>query len=442
MPKRPLSAYNIFFKEEREKLLEEQRRARELGIGFANLAKTVAAKWKQLSDEEKVPFQVKAAEEKASYKIAVAKWRANQKTNKKGKSAKHDEPGTPKTPSSGDSDAVHAFHQEDISSIQSDRSLESFARHGNDHYPSQWFQVSGGSPPRPVPSIVNAMNDESSRTGASSISDDPLFNNMPYSLAPRSYPMGWMAYNQDPMGSFYQSQINEPITEPGLLASQGQARIARATSMRQTRDAQMAQDFASIQGHMEDLRRSRASIAGSNAASFTMGYPGSNMQAMPTMQPRSSSLPGFGTPQALSLNLYPPHHPQPSFLMDQAAFHMSMPSMSSMPASMPPPPQQPMLGSAQSMREAALQVPPPLSAPPPLPPPSEQGAEESCLEEEEEADQEQVESEEKIDTPLHFELSEAGLPATAMRSLSDNLDEDAIDFLTSARFEDNPPPPS
>lgn len=47
-PKRPLSAYNLFFADVRRKLLEQRRGngAPTHGIGFSNLAKTVAKQWK------------------------------------------------------------------------------------------------------------------------------------------------------------------------------------------------------------------------------------------------------------------------------------------------------------------------------------------------------------------------------------------------------------
>lgn len=55
MPRRPLSAYNIFFKEERAKLLADRQAKSQTGeekIGFEKMAKTIGKRWKELSPEE------------------------------------------------------------------------------------------------------------------------------------------------------------------------------------------------------------------------------------------------------------------------------------------------------------------------------------------------------------------------------------------------------
>ena len=83
-PKRPLSAYNIFFKTEREKILEQipgeaetkendeftwpgKKRPPHGKISFEELAKTIGARWKSLDEEEMNQYKEKAKEDLARY---------------------------------------------------------------------------------------------------------------------------------------------------------------------------------------------------------------------------------------------------------------------------------------------------------------------------------------------------------------------------------------
>lgn len=100
-PKRPLSAYNLFFQWGRERLLSGQslaplkqedvdqidvdtrrnskrRHRREHGvIGFTELAKMLGAKWKELDPEYKEMFQKRAGVEKTRYEKAVSLYKAS-----------------------------------------------------------------------------------------------------------------------------------------------------------------------------------------------------------------------------------------------------------------------------------------------------------------------------------------------------------------------------
>eukprot|EP00522_Entomoneis_paludosa_P010688 CAMPEP_0172453294 /NCGR_PEP_ID=MMETSP1065-20121228/10685_1 /TAXON_ID=265537 /ORGANISM="Amphiprora paludosa, Strain CCMP125" /LENGTH=545 /DNA_ID=CAMNT_0013205473 /DNA_START=84 /DNA_END=1721 /DNA_ORIENTATION=+ len=163
MPKRPLSAYNLFFKDERERI----RSARGMqssptnapggasqstnvtpkggGLGFAKLAKTIAARWKDLDAVTKGPYEKQAAVDKARYDKAVAIWREKER-------AKKDESNQSKR--SATANLVRASSAPDP--ILTPRRVlekpESSVDTGqsNGSYPSDWFESdsTGGSPHR------------------------------------------------------------------------------------------------------------------------------------------------------------------------------------------------------------------------------------------------------------------------------------------------------
>jgi hypothetical protein len=98
-PKRPLSAYNLFFQLERERLVSgdpeknvlledisavcdqhKQKKAKRKHrkthgkIGFADLARTIAARWRNLKPQTKSMYEGCASTEKARYQKEVAVW--------------------------------------------------------------------------------------------------------------------------------------------------------------------------------------------------------------------------------------------------------------------------------------------------------------------------------------------------------------------------------
>lgn len=73
-PKRPLSAYNIFFKQEREKLVKDGKK-----VGFANMAKLISKLWKSLDEEGRKEFVAAAEIEQKRYRAAVKEWKQQSK---------------------------------------------------------------------------------------------------------------------------------------------------------------------------------------------------------------------------------------------------------------------------------------------------------------------------------------------------------------------------
>ena len=91
-PNRPLSAYNLFFQKERARMLGDDASKPEIGkdnkrihrkthgkIGFAEMAKIIGSKWKNLPEEEKSEFQEVAAKEKERYAKELSEWNDEQK---------------------------------------------------------------------------------------------------------------------------------------------------------------------------------------------------------------------------------------------------------------------------------------------------------------------------------------------------------------------------
>ena len=85
-PKRPLTAYNIFFKIERIKLVEEIKRVEGPAAPkhkFANLAKTIGDRWNHLGDEAKVDYIKLSKKDGLRYKKEMVEWRKLTKPKKK-----------------------------------------------------------------------------------------------------------------------------------------------------------------------------------------------------------------------------------------------------------------------------------------------------------------------------------------------------------------------
>ena len=86
-PKRLRTAYNIFFKHHRELLLQslpvrkKKPRNSHGKIGFTTLAQTIAARWKNITDEEKAYFQNLADQDRDRYKREMKVWKELEKAS-------------------------------------------------------------------------------------------------------------------------------------------------------------------------------------------------------------------------------------------------------------------------------------------------------------------------------------------------------------------------
>ncbi|KAL3914704.1 MAG: hypothetical protein SGILL_005993, partial [Bacillariaceae sp.] len=70
MPKRPLSAYNLYFQAERGRILEQQAKQGEKAtkIGFEGLGKIIGKQWKKLSNADKKQYEVLAEKDGERYR--------------------------------------------------------------------------------------------------------------------------------------------------------------------------------------------------------------------------------------------------------------------------------------------------------------------------------------------------------------------------------------
>jgi hypothetical protein len=94
-PKRPLSAYNLFFQAERaimlgdaaavadkEKKKPNKKRVHRKShgkIGFAEMARVIGSKWKSAKDEDKKSFEGRAEKERKRYEVELEAWKETQR---------------------------------------------------------------------------------------------------------------------------------------------------------------------------------------------------------------------------------------------------------------------------------------------------------------------------------------------------------------------------
>lgn len=98
MPRRPLSAYNIFFRSERAKMLQSSMDAVSAGkspsvnLGFDRLAKTIGKKWKAISESELAACKAESDNDMRRYKREMQEYHLNlAKTRRAGTAFDPDE---------------------------------------------------------------------------------------------------------------------------------------------------------------------------------------------------------------------------------------------------------------------------------------------------------------------------------------------------------------
>ncbi len=96
-PKRALTAYNLFFKEQRELILAERRQSnnaldksmlsrlakrRQNGVGFEEMGKMIGQRWKELGSEMRLLYEAKAKEEKRRYSDELAAYMEKERNER------------------------------------------------------------------------------------------------------------------------------------------------------------------------------------------------------------------------------------------------------------------------------------------------------------------------------------------------------------------------
>ena len=74
-PKRALTAYNLFFKDQRQEILEHGKAG-----GFAMLAQTIAKRWKAISKDQYEEYAIKARADKSRYEKEMAAWKEAERS--------------------------------------------------------------------------------------------------------------------------------------------------------------------------------------------------------------------------------------------------------------------------------------------------------------------------------------------------------------------------
>eukprot|EP00934_Nitzschia_sp_Nitz4_P007702 Nitzschia sp. Nitz4//scaffold99_size76975//20703//22157//NITZ4_005569-RA/size76975-processed-gene-0.26-mRNA-1//1//CDS//3329560829//7692//frame0 len=113
-PKRPLSAYNIFFMETRDELVEEMEKAGETISNFQVIVKAVAQRWKILPKENRERVEKLAKKDLLRYKAEVRTYEAE--LAKRGSAKSSSQSGTPLHNSSESSKVLESMDKSALGS--------------------------------------------------------------------------------------------------------------------------------------------------------------------------------------------------------------------------------------------------------------------------------------------------------------------------------------
>lgn len=83
-PNRPLSAYNLYFKDERQKIIKGEVPTSATG-GMVGLTKCIAGRWKALDSQTRAIYKARAEEEKKRYFFALVAWKQRKVQQEEGK---------------------------------------------------------------------------------------------------------------------------------------------------------------------------------------------------------------------------------------------------------------------------------------------------------------------------------------------------------------------
>jgi hypothetical protein len=77
-PTRPLTAYNIFFHDQRQIIQEETMRTTGSKAHFTEVTKIVGSRWRKLGQEDRLHYKKLAAKDKQRYAVELVQWKISQ----------------------------------------------------------------------------------------------------------------------------------------------------------------------------------------------------------------------------------------------------------------------------------------------------------------------------------------------------------------------------